>query len=227
MKIISNFKDYYDYANPSFSDESILYKRETKDEVKIKIDKNNQFFRKLLEINKLNRITNNYRLGKDEFEHYFFVIAAKLYSVFSKRFTVEEVFLEEEYYKIFRKNKLKIDLMIEKVDLKMYNAAANQVITQQFLTDLHRQANAPILLFRKKFSEGLLNRNTVSIEVEINPRLLDFKFTKVPANQIYQDIEWFIENELTQKKELIEIADKDKITAHGFDKNSFRHPVKL
>ena len=64
----------------------------------------------------------------------------------------------------------------------------------------------------------------------INPLLKDYQFYKVyDAVQTFQEIQMFISGVLGNKeKEIIEVADKYKITQHGFDKKwSFRkEPTK-
>lgn len=68
-------------------------------------------------------------------------------------------------------------------------------------------------------------------KVIINPRLKDFEFQRlVGAVEAFQEISMFISGVLgAPGKPMIELQDKDRIVAHGFDEQSFRqaeHPRK-
>lgn len=61
-----------------------------------------------------------------------------------------------------------------------------------------------------------------------NPKLESFEFYKVKHPvQAFQDISNYLGNQLVERKEILQIADKYLIENHGFDKTSFRHPIKL
>jgi hypothetical protein len=62
----------------------------------------------------------------------------------------------------------------------------------------------------------------------INPNLKAFEFQKVvdPYTAL-TELQNFIAGVLGTSKEIIEVADKYKIQNHGYDKYSFKHPVKL
>jgi len=62
----------------------------------------------------------------------------------------------------------------------------------------------------------------------INPRLADFNFQKtLNSFRTVQEIEMFLENQLAQQQNPPSLqTDKEKLTSHGFNKHSFRHPTK-
>lgn len=61
-----------------------------------------------------------------------------------------------------------------------------------------------------------------------DPILKDWEFFKVkdPVTA-FQEIQMYLTNQLVKEKEVLEIADKYRIAGHGYDKHSFRHPVKF
>lgn len=65
------------------------------------------------------------------------------------------------------------------------------------------------------------------MEITHHVRLKDYQFYKVkdPATA-FQEIAMYLSNELVREKEVLEIADRYRIAQHGFDKHSFRHPIK-
>jgi len=62
-----------------------------------------------------------------------------------------------------------------------------------------------------------------------NPQLKQYGFASmVDPYSAFQELSMFIGNQLPlQQPDLIEISDKDRIQQHGFNKQSFRHPVKI
>ena len=80
------------------------------------------------------------------------------------------------------------------------------------LLNAHKKYNSPIIQF------CLLSGCTV-----INPKLGE-NFTVKSPGEIYQEIESFIANELTEQMKCANMTDKEKVVSHGFDlKSSFRN----
>lgn len=71
-----------------------------------------------------------------------------------------------------------------------------------------------------------INRyNDVILKFELNARLVDYKFGKIKdAQTAYQDVDMFISGVLGNKESMVEIDDKHRIKAHGYDEDSFRMP---
>jgi hypothetical protein len=66
-------------------------------------------------------------------------------------------------------------------------------------------------------------------EITLNPRLHDYNFQRIVGGvKAFQDIDMFISGVLGQPANpMIELTDKDRIQAHGFDDKSFRkEPTK-
>lgn len=80
------------------------------------------------------------------------------------------------------------------------------------LLNAHKNYNSPIIQF------CLLSGCVV-----INPKLGE-NFTVKSPGEIYQEIESFIANELTEQMKCAKMTDKEKVVSHGFDpKSSFRN----
>lgn len=69
----------------------------------------------------------------------------------------------------------------------------------------------------------------VIIQLEMNSKLSDFNFgSVVSAPSAYQEIEMMLGGVFVQPdKAMVNISDADRIEQHGFNKFSFRHPVRL
>jgi hypothetical protein len=92
--------------------------------------------------------------------------------------------------------------------------------------DIFIQLDVPILVV-KSFNArwGTIRSRAL---VELNPRLKGYQFQKIKGGQeAFQEIQMYLTNQLVKTKDPDIIEDKYRITQHGFDKHSFRHPVKL
>jgi hypothetical protein len=85
------------------------------------------------------------------------------------------------------------------------------------------QLDVPVFLVRKPLygEKGYLI-------IEKNPVLSKYKFFKVKDSfAAYQDIGMYLSNQLVKTPKIEDIADKYKISGHGFNELSFRHPTNL
>lgn len=77
-------------------------------------------------------------------------------------------------------------------------------------------------------AQGYFLRAGSRLAVVANPCLKDWGFGKVKdAYTAFQDISQYIGNQLVKERQVEVVADKYRIVGHGFDKYSFRHPVRL
>jgi len=92
---------------------------------------------------------------------------------------------------------------------------------KDFLNLIHREAASPIIVFYVsdfRYPRAILNAklNTYKFESVVDPY------------SAYQQISSFITSILgVGENETVDIEDKYKIAQHGYNKHSFRHPVKL
>lgn len=83
------------------------------------------------------------------------------------------------------------------------------------------QLGVPLLTVKKG------ERNSIII-ITPNPILNDYNYGKIQDPfTLYQDIAVYLGNTLVKEKQPSDIPDNYKVTQHGFDKYSFRHPTKL
>lgn len=90
--------------------------------------------------------------------------------------------------------------------------------------DIFRLFNTPLFVYDYDYNRTELEPWAQDAKFLINPLLKEYEFYKVfDAVQAFQEISMFIGGVLGNKeKEIINVADKYKITQHGFDKWSFR-----
>lgn len=114
------------------------------------------------------------------------------------------------------KNKYKWKYSFYNNKIKEYETVDKLNSNQDFLNNICRLANFPIIIFT--YNKAI-----------VNPKLSIYKFqTVVDPYTAFQEISSFITNVIgIGENETIEIEDKYKITQHGYNKQSFRHPVKL
>lgn len=80
-----------------------------------------------------------------------------------------------------------------------------------------------LLNAHKKYQAPIIKFCLLSGQVVINPKLGE-NFTIKSPGEIYQEIESFIANELTEQMKCAKMTDKEKVVSHGFDlKSSFRN----
>jgi hypothetical protein len=100
----------------------------------------------------------------------------------------------------------------------------------QFFRDL----NAPAFVYdadyhRNSIYEYTGIKSTAGTRFAVNPILKDYEFYKVfDAFQAFQEVQMFMGGVLGRgEKPITEVADKYKITQHGFDKFSFRKDKQI
>lgn len=204
MLILSKYKDYYDFLTSKYGiDKHIVLDRNSKHSPKVR-----QSIYSPYSSNK-----NKLNTGKIYFCDYEID-----YVVFDNK----QYYYEDEIEKLltggensnskFIKNKWGYRPRWYSNDF--YNINGEEVLRKRKLLSKlespNRKLNCPILHTKNHYKY---------------PMLSQFQFHKIfTADEAYQTIyQWLV----SQKEvDMIEIEDKYKIDQHGFDKNSFRHPVK-
>jgi hypothetical protein len=91
--------------------------------------------------------------------------------------------------------------------------------------NIFRGLNAPIFIYDSDYGRTDIDKYwRDKPKFIINPLLKEYQFYKVfDAVQAFQEIQMFLGGVLgNREKEIVNVADKYKITQHGFDKWSFR-----
>jgi hypothetical protein len=242
MLIISKKKDFYDgVAGTTGIDKTIVYDRQI-----IEFEKNDipELFHKKY------RWTDDkghpfYMLGnthtKKKYEKkyphdaYFIVgFCGKLY-IGWKFYSVNES--TEEYDNVITEITYDLDYITEILEPKGWwnnNLQDNiDYIMNYNAMDSFRKLNTPCFIYDEDFGRTHVDKHirynswNWSHDVPkffINPLLKDYEFYQVfKTFEAFQEISMFIGGVLGNKeKEIINVADKYKITQHGFDKWSFR-----
>lgn len=225
MRILSKFKDYYDFAQPYYDggQNSVTFIREQKTYEK-DVDK---FLVK--DFSGDQRISWKHPQAYIDFpeveealgvsthvEQYFIAIADQLVSfhkITPDSHRHEDFYFSTErgvrVFKInrYRSNKHTIPEILKTSDYKK-------------VVELQQEFGSPIILIRFDSNK--------KIKIEVNPSLMEYKINHLlgDSKQIYQEIEMWLTNHNNKVVES-NITDKEKIVSHGFDKRtSFRHPIK-
>jgi hypothetical protein len=234
MKIISSFKDYYDYVGfiGGREDSRVVYKRP---EVFPQSGKDLRFteYGSLKDLPSLWGIwarTNK----EDELYFKWCAIAGKQY-LLSRRVVYNKqtgLVQESESWRFLHKDDPNYHLMVERrdrLDLFNPNSSCNLAnwhgVKSEVVTKVSRKLGQPVFFFKAEHSWGQPSR-TIEVEQEV-PNLGALGLGKLlAAEQLYQEIEYFMGNLINENPDTqppAEVSDKDKIKQHGFDlKTSFR-----
>jgi len=227
MKIISDFKDYYDYLAHQYGvDEKIVFNRKpipNNDETKSILKETLGLVReyKYALDNKL------FSIGNEKSSNYRWLsVNGVLYLVYRERLMYAnspyKVFTREQYDVFFPKD---IHGFRKKRSYEDLVGNANFV---KELTSIHAKLNTPVFWFdHTGFGEMLFIGESNESKYKA-PILSELGFASIyPADKLFQDISYFIGNVMRGSPDIkppVEIENKDKILAHGFDlKQSFRH----
>ena len=219
MKIITRYKDYYDYcANLFGADDRVHYKRQLtleysqtnyKFKMENKIPTNVWDFKSTKLVFTVLIVGNESYLLYQEYDHE----TSSLKEAQSFHPTTKYVPSRLMYNKLAILSKDEYVMRMQKYFENNWNNTSN--------AELARLVGQPVFIIAKTRDD------MITIE-DHYPLLGDLDFQHVKsAEQLFQDLSMFISNELGQKKEEITpLTDKEKITSHGMDvKKSFRHRI--
>lgn len=217
MLIKSNYKDYYDYVAHVYGggDPVVKYIREKFPVPEDKISKG--YIPTSFEVEVTSEITQlpgRYYYRDDPYSYKWLIIAGKYYLLRSKQVAYELA----EPYQLYHSDDPKL--------MALYIGADGG----KPLIELSRQLKAPVFMISDTRSYyGRQQSFHAQIEYNI-PVLKDYGIPSIiPAEQMYQDISYFIGNVMHESPDTappVTISDKDRIVQHGFDlKKSFRHRV--
>jgi hypothetical protein len=154
----------------------------------------------------------------------YLVIAGKWYMLV-KPDGGEYTVLNEERHPKFVKSLTKKTYFDEKRDVSYYVGYEDPQ-----LIEISRKIGAPVFIIEGYNWDYKTRETNLRIAGNV-PILSDLGIPAIyPAEQIYQDIAYFLGNKMHPSPDLappVEIADKDRIVQHGFDlKHSFRPKMK-
>ena len=218
MKIISPFKDYYDWVAGKYGggDPRLVYKRTNIEGKNIK----DRFWRDIVSgrsypLSTLN--VDRYRQGKSMYAFNVLIFCGRQYLVVNVG-GVTNILSEEKHPDLWeilnRTPKGIASLLVEHTSIDFYLGKQTQ-----FAENLCKQYDQPVLLIGDELGPMVSNRI---------PVLQDVGFASImSAEQCYQEISHFLGNVLRENpdtKPPIQVDDKYKIIGAGFDtKTSFRH----
>lgn len=210
MRIISNFKDYYDAVMKSGMDREVVYVRETKD---IDLEEN-------YGIDFGTKISGSYH----EVEMMFLGYCGKIHKVIRVSHDAwgpKYLFYDFQDFKNF----MLLNKLANEYDFRISKWWANKY--QKFdefdpnkLTELFHKHQTPLFLVTNTSVWRGKDRTTMTL----GPCLKDLEFYRVKdTHSAYQDIFQFVAGVLNSpENKMVKISDQDKIHKHGFDKWSFR-----
>ena len=206
MRIISNFRDYYDGVMKTGMDRNVVYVRETK-EVLIPDD---------FEVYYHNSTEYTYSLR-------YLGFCGQIYRLAT--ITNSRLNFRKNYYNLedFKKESLAL------------GATSNWDFTQRWwkgsIVKFFEEDPSKLLEFFHKYQTPVFlvqeSSERHKQKLILNPCLQIYKFQTVKDSYTtYQDIFQYVAGVLNSpENKMVKISDKDKISKHGFDKWSFRtHP---
>lgn len=231
MRIISKFKDYYDYVGGMYydTDDKVIYNRD-------KITEPSTQHRKYNIIDKhFIAIPDRDRLDFTVDRNWNKPIKRGIGNLYMKTLLVcgiaYPLYCIHKSNNLYNEYKLLDDEGIEFIN-QCWTVNIDSLTSKkhQALIELSRLINSPVFIFKDQRNHGNnYFRIEHTIEMEV-PNLRKLGFNKIKRAEIlYQELEYFIGSILPGKPDSLPIpsipfTDKDKILNAGFDlKQSFRH----
>lgn len=232
MKIISKYKDYYDFVAKIYGEDSKIVFNRKPNELELTInyaENEKDFYSGLFQVayyNNIDPVCNWFKwfkeygnLPRGYVER--IIVCGKLYLIIHK-------IIDNNYpYKFEQTNLLTIQEYFDNYIKGSTNPWEIRIIADlcnanDKYINLHKKFNSPVIYL--KVNGTSMRQNKVQLTALTNVSLLERRFeTKIDAYQMFQDIQTFITNHLTPEIVIEKVEDKYKIIQHGFDKQSFRH----
>lgn len=235
MKIISKFKDYYDYLSHVYGeDEKYAFNRKllTDD-----VDDDSVYS---IDSNKIDIPYMRYSrvLDKKNIEYFWMIVCGKLFFVYNKKISLEN---PEKKHIAYKKGDEFIEEFLPIVKPKNDRKKGYRKWKWDSIWDQRKQPEE----FMGGYSEKYLDINIeyfspicILLEhgrgfkcIPASPILGEVaNFVSLyPDNQIYQDITYFLSNQVNGSPDLdppVVLDDKYKIEYHGYTKESFRPKMR-
>lgn len=235
MRILSDFKDYYDYAQSFGQDPTLVFNRVEEEHSSSKEKKSPEVF-KGFKSKKLPTILDsllNFETSNNQkrlsISCFFVVLCGKLYPVVkvSELNSLPGVYEKSLAY-FYDKEEL-VDYFNKMPESLSYY----QVQCCEFLDLIYR----PSYKTREQLARDVLFESCVENKKSLfsiekrhfqyylieNINLKEISFNKLlSGDQVYQELEMFL-GLLKSQEPPVQVSNKDKIVAHGFDNKSFKH----
>lgn len=226
MRVISNFKDYYDCIQAYGYDPKIVYHRVTEDLGKNITDRiwaritNSEKF--LMFLPSANTIYSAYYKPQYYFHPFFVIVGGKVYTGYKLMISNQACFYwEKNVHSQIEYNYDKIHEFIAQYDDNQLKYLENnwERVAKLDLSDLCLEAKSPLLLLSRGSNQVI--EKPVNLK---DPFLKDYKFAKcLEPYKMYQQLSMFVGNVLIEpNKPVWPISDILKAENHGFNKFSFR-----
>lgn len=226
MKIISNFKDYYDFLQGEYGiDPKAVYERVCKDASGHKISLYVPEFLRPRPFFNNEQEEQQYDEQRKQPRLYMLAICGRIYCATEQNGVLmhgpqawpDNIDKEDIYLHLILKKNKKLNDMLSAYPEKLHRDLYKYHLRT---TDLNEKHLCPVILLE----EGTEFANI------LNPRLSDFQFAKViPPKELFLMITDFLlkERPMQEKKVDPKERNKQRILAHGFDlKKSFRKDKK-
>jgi len=203
MRIISKFKDYYDISQQYGFDPLLVYVRDRKEEA----------FSCPYE-------TGNWWWDYSEFDCGIIGFCGKIYPfiILTVKDAEKKIVKKDIVHTFAEFEKKAKEYRFEEHDYDYYSRRQFDVAKDHFQKDFSRYEK----VFYKYKSPIFVKNRVKYEEMILNPNLRDYEFYRViDAYSAYQELEMFLGN-LGIKNDTVNIDDKYRIEAHGYDKFSFR-----
>jgi hypothetical protein len=212
MKIVSNFKDYYDSIQAYGADETLVYKRVEKEE-KIEFPQDellekylDGLFSKAIE---LKREACRKALGnawRHDITARFLFFCGKVYPYVEA--TLNKFLTDAEYAKVHPLFQKYLD-----------DAFKGTKVPLEFFSKF----NSPVLLISRERKENFWGRYVYTVKSNVSLQKIDFQKTLDPFT-CYQELSMYISNFLLEKETIPDWVGDDKVIAKqkGFGEESFR-----
>jgi hypothetical protein len=228
MRIISNFKDFYDYGMAFGVDTTEVFERIT-DTVYIDVARN-QDFAVLDVVDVVRHFNHKHDSGDNRLKKqnppmkvYLIFFCGKVY------FSFEDLTKKDHFYSIDELNKRLEEYgsnptkRFNNIDIKSFEKSLEKVAMDQqiayFITDFKRDYGI------ESYKKGIGMNSKIEVPIVKYPVLKDFGFQNIMEPHIaFQTLENYLFTTLkVNEKGMVEISDKDKAIAKGHgDKYSFK-----
>lgn len=210
MKLLSKFKDYYDYLAHQHRDEKVIYDRTTIKNTKIP-------YKDVKGIRGISQEKDDPKGGMSTFRY--LIINGCYYLIVGNNQDTTDTY---ELLNMEKHKHLEGHLFMTGWFRKKYIYDINYYIgcKDDALIQLSKKVEHPVFIIKS------ITKDYIEIDSKI-PNLTNYKIPAIlPATKIYQELVYSISNVLKDSPDMqppIKMEDKLKIASHGFDlKQSFR-----